>query len=296
LIAAGLVLTLAAIGVPAVALAAGDLYPVVTHNPTTDDQEVYIWSAKTEEAYKLFSLTDDDLLNFASAPKGTTIQFPADYNRGTVYLTYQGKGEFTGKFQDLTFSFYRNDAKGVALGDWNAWALAEARVKALKTLNRPSELAIAEAVFKVLSPLHIEQAMIAEKELVSSVVAKVTEIKDTGDQEIWAWIPDSKVGYKLVTLAKDDLIDFASARVGTTIKFPSVDNRGTVTLTYNGNGKYSGTYLGATFSFTRSDLANIAPADAGCLCLAQARVSALQIQGRTYELNVAKAVLEGLTR
>lgn len=294
LTAIGLVCGLMAFSLPLTAQAGDELFPVVTHNPKTDDEEVYIWSTVKEDAYKLCAITDDDLLNFASAPAGSTIQFPADGNRGTVSLTYKGKGEFTGKFETITFTFKREDAAGVALNDWNAWALAEARVKALRAMGRPAELAVAEAVLKVLAPIHSQLALDVERELVSKIVAKVAENKDTGNQELWAYVPDSKASYKLITLAKDDLMTFASARVGVTIKFPAQDNRGTITLTYKGKGLYTGTYLGATFSFTRSDMADILLGDPGMLSLAKARVPALLALGRTDEWNVAKAVLDVL--
>lgn len=290
-LAIGLVLSLVAVSQPLTASAETGLVPKVTQNAKTGDQEVYVWDAKAEIGYKVANLTSDDLLNFASAPKGTTIQFAALYNRGTVSLTYQGDGRYFGAYQGANFYFERGAAKGIAVGDWNCWELAGNRVKELTKLGRTDELAVAQAVWNVLSPQHEQLALIAEKEAGAAVVAKISKNKDTGSQDVWVWLPKSKAGFKLFEMAKDDLMDFASAPVGTTIKFQALENRGPVTLTYNGAGKYTIGYWGSTFVFTRDDMAGIPLGDPACLAQAKLRVPALQNLGRSDELNIAQAVL-----
>lgn len=166
----------------------------------------------------------------------------------------------------------------------------------MRTLGRTDELVIAQAVFDVLSPQHHQLAVIAEQKAATSVVAEITKNKDTGGQDIWVWLPQAKAGFKLIGLAKDDLMDFASAPVGTTIEFPSEGNRGTVALTYNGAGKHTVGYWGSTFSFTRDDMAGIPLGDPVCLALAQKRVPALRTLGRTDELIVAQAVPGAISR
>lgn len=295
-LALGLALSLVAVSQPLMASADTPLLPKVTQNPKTGDQEVYMWDSKAEVGYKVANLVTADLMNLASAPKGTTIQFAALYNRGTVSLTYRGDGRYHGVYQGVDFYFERGEAKGITVGDWNCWELAGNRVKELRKLGRTDELAVAQAVWEVLSPQHEQLALKAEKEAGAAVVAKISKNKDTGSEDVWVWLPASKTGFKLFEMAKDDLMDFASAPVGTTIKFQALENRGPVALTYNGAGKYTIGYWGSTFTFTREDMAGIPTGDKACLELAKLRVPALQAQGRTDELNIARAVLGAITK
>lgn len=295
-LALGLALTLVAFSQPLMASAETTLVPLVTQNAKTGDQEIYMWDSVAEEGYKIANLTGEDLFHFASAPEETSIQFAALYNRGMLSLTYKGEGRYVGSYKGVLFAFQRGEAKGVALGDWDAWEHAGARVTELRRLGRTDELAFAQAVWNVLSPQHEQLAMAAEKKAGEDVVAKISKNKDTGSQEVWVWLPQSKTGFKLFEMAQDDLMNFASAPVGTTIRFQALEGRGPVALTYNGAGKYTIGYWGSTFSFTRDDMAGIPTGDAHCLQVAKLRVPALQNLGRTDELNIAKAVLGALMK
>lgn len=110
-------------------------------------------------------------------------------------------------------------------------------------------------------------------------------ITATGEEQYY-----TNAGQKLAGIAFDDLKIFASAPAGTSISFTATDGQ-IITLTYQGNGLFTGSYNGGTFSFTRSDVETYSQCSASALVLAQSRVNAL-LSG--MEKSIAQSILSAV--
>ena len=110
----------------------------------TDEQQFY-----TNDGKKLLGIAPDDLKNFASAPKGTSMELVAD-DGSIITLAYQGGGVFTGKYKGGDFGFSRPELAGQTQCSASALALAQARVSALQAQGRTQELAVARTVLAAL--------------------------------------------------------------------------------------------------------------------------------------------------
>ena len=110
-------------------------------------------------------------------------------------------------------------------------------------------------------------------------------ITETGEEQYY-----TNDGQKLAGIAFDDLKIFASAPAGTTISFTAADGK-IITLAYQSNGLFTGTYNGGVFSFTQSDVETYTQCGLSALALAQSRVNAL-LTG--MEKSIAQAILNAV--
>jgi hypothetical protein len=110
-------------------------------------------------------------------------------------------------------------------------------------------------------------------------------ITETGEEQYY-----TNDGQKLAGIAFDDLKIFASAPAGTTISFTAADGK-IITLAYQSNGLFTGTYNGGVFSFTQSDVETYTQCSLSALALAQSRVNAL-LTG--IEKSIAQAILNAV--
>ena len=110
-------------------------------------------------------------------------------------------------------------------------------------------------------------------------------ITATGEEQYY-----TNDGKKLAGIAVDDLKIFASAPVGTTISFTAADGK-IMTLAYQSNGLFTGTYNDGVFSFTQSDLVTYTQCSSSALALAQSRVNALPTG---MEKSIAQSILNAV--